>query len=159
MTLDHKAWVIAEQSEWLVEPIDHQSFDMVPTIRNCPLTSPLPLEVRLAIPSPRNAQGGTVHPRLSAIATVNIETFVVRCFLRSRVNALCDRSQQRLRLGARFARVEFAGFTNLEADRLSLPVRTQVALHHERLCSLAHHYKEAGQLNIAHEPLARRGER
>ncbi len=133
MTLNHEARVVAEQSEWLVEPIDHQSFDMVAKILNGPFTSPLPPKVRLAIPSPGSPQGGTGRGRFSSIATVNIETFIVRCFLRPRVNALCDRSQQRLRFGARFARAEFAGFTNLEADRLSLAVRTQVTLHHERL--------------------------
>jgi hypothetical protein len=144
MTLGHQAWIVAQQRERLVEPISHQSFDMVAKILNCPFAPPLPLEVRLPIPDPGSTQCRTLRAQFSSIAIVHIiKAFIVRCLLRSSVDALCNRSQQCLRLGARFARVEFPGFTNLEADRLSLPVRTQVALHHERLCSLAHHYKEA----------------
>src|SRR5216684_4968384 len=85
VTLDHKAWVIAEQSEWLVEPIDHQSFHMIAKILNCPFTSPLPLKVRLAISIPSCAQRGTTRTRFPGIATVNLHSFIVRCFLRSRV--------------------------------------------------------------------------
>jgi hypothetical protein len=52
-----------------------------------------------------------------------------------------------------------ANFADLDADGLSLPLRAQVALHHECFCPFAHDHKEAGQFSITDKPLPGRCER
>src|SRR5260370_20477756 len=115
---------------------------MVTEMFNGPVAPPLPFEVRIAVPSPSSAQGGTARARISATSSVSLDAFNISCLLRSGINALCDRPQQGLRPSSRLASVEVSDVPDLDAHRLSLAVPTQVALNHKRFCSLAHHHKE-----------------
>src|SRR5271166_3228695 len=154
----YKAWIIAQHPERLVEPVRHQALNVIAAILDRSLASTFSLEMSITIPRPGSPQReinirGPFRP-----AGFQIGSLPLSNLLWSRVDSFSDQSQQRLGLGARFARSDFTHFTDLEPQRLSLAVLAQVGLHHEGFGSSADHHEEAGEFGVPDDLLPRGSE-